>query len=181
MTISGGTVAVGWQNSWSLDTAAGTWSGGSSDPAAGTALLTNANSGKVLDVADESTADGGKVIQWQNHNGANQQWALKRVSGGVWTLTNVHSGKCLDVSGASTATNAALDQSGCVPGATSQQWALTATGTYTAAGNTAYTLVNLGSGWTADVSGASTSDGAPVIQWTANGGANQTWNLTPAS
>ncbi|MEV6011400.1 RICIN domain-containing protein [Streptomyces sp. NPDC051976] len=181
MTISGTTVAVGWQNSWSLDTTAGTWSGGSPHPAAGSAYLTNANSGKVLDVADESTADGGKVIQWQSHNGANQQWALKQVSGGVWTLTNAHSGKCLDVSGASTATNATLDQSSCVAGAISQQWALTATGDYTAAGDTAYTLVNMGSGWTADVSGGSTGDGAPVIQWTATGGANQTWNLTPAS
>ena len=33
----------------------------------------------------------------------------------------------------------------------------------------------------ADVYGASTSDGAQVVQWTANGGANQQWQLVPQS
>ncbi|MGH3415343.1 MAG: family 43 glycosylhydrolase, partial [Actinocrinis sp.] len=35
MTVSGTTVTVGWQRSWTLDTAAGTWSNGASNPASG--------------------------------------------------------------------------------------------------------------------------------------------------
>jgi hypothetical protein len=42
------------------------------------------------------------------------------------------------------------------------------------------TLVNRSSGMLADVSGASTADGTAVIQWPANGGANQQWLLVPA-
>ena len=34
--------------------------------------------------------------------------------------------------------------------------------------------------WLADVSGAATSDGAQVVQWTANGGTNQQWQFVPA-
>ncbi len=43
-----------------------------------------------------------------------------------------------------------------------------------------YTIVSNSSGLVADVSGQSTSDGAAVVQWTANGGTNQQWQLTPA-
>src|SRR4051812_20678712 len=32
-----------------------------------------------------------------------------------------------------------------------------------------------------DVSGASTSPGAPVIQWYGNGGSNQLWNFVPTA
>ncbi|MEU8086111.1 RICIN domain-containing protein [Micromonospora sp. NPDC049101] len=38
-------------------------------------------------------------------------------------------------------------------------------------------MVSRSSGLTADVSGASTSDGAQVVQWTANNGTNQQWQF----
>lgn len=38
----------------------------------------------------------------------------------------------------------------------------------------------MGSGQVVDVNGASADDGAAVVQWPANGGANQTWNLRRA-
>ncbi|KAH3743676.1 family 43 glycosylhydrolase [Pelomyxa schiedti] len=41
-----------------------------------------------------------------------------------------------------------------------------------------YTLTNSKSGYVADVNGASTSDGANVIQWELDGGANQKWEFT---
>ncbi|WP_079198476.1 RICIN domain-containing protein [Streptomyces sp. CB03911] len=41
-----------------------------------------------------------------------------------------------------------------------------------------YTLVNVNSGKVLDASGRGTTDGTPVIQWDANGGANQQWRLT---
>ena len=43
-----------------------------------------------------------------------------------------------------------------------------------------YTIVSRNSGLAADVYGASTSDGAQVVQWTANGGTNQQWQFVPA-
>jgi hypothetical protein len=38
-----------------------------------------------------------------------------------------------------------------------------------------YRLLNRNSGQAADVNGASTTDGASVIQWPWNGGTNQQW------
>jgi uncharacterized protein (DUF1800 family) len=45
----------------------------------------------------------------------------------------------------------------------------------------AYELVARHSGKCLDVSGVSMDDGAPVIQWTCNGGLNQRWTLQPAA
>jgi hypothetical protein len=176
MTLAGTTVTVGWQNTWSLDPAAGTWSG-SSNPAAGTRTLTNAHSGLVMDVSGGSTADGGQVIQWTDHQAANQRWTLTPRAGNVYTVANAGSGKCLENPGGSTAQGTQLDQRTCDGGA-AQSWALDAVGDYTSSADTSYLLVNLGSGWVADVSGGSAATGAAVVQWITNGGGNQTWSLS---
>lgn len=47
----------------------------------------------------------------------------------------------------------------------------------TAATPTAYIVTNRNSGKCLDVSGGSTADGADVIQYTCNGGANQRWRI----
>ena len=177
MTISGGTVNVGWQNSWSLDITAGLWSSGSSNPASGaTHYLTNANSGLVMDVSGGSTANGGEIDQWTNHSGTNQQWTLTQVSGNVYTLRNVNSGLCLDVPGQSTTAGLQLDQWTC-NGGTNQEWALDSVGSYSSTGDASYQLTNLNSDLVADVAGNSTTAGAIVDQWASNGGANQKWTL----
>lgn len=56
--------------------------------------------------------------------------------------------------------------------ATDQAWAVVGTG------SGYYTLTNEKSGLVADVTGASTSAGAAVIQWPADNGANRQWYLT---
>ncbi|MFC0434334.1 RICIN domain-containing protein [Kutzneria buriramensis] len=177
MTIAGATVTVGWQNSWSLDPVAGTWSAGSSNPTAGTRALTNAHSGLVMDVSDASAADGAKVIQWTDHQAGNQRWTLTQRAGNVYTVVNAGSGKCLEDPAGSTAQGTQLDQRTC-DGSAGQQWALDAVGDYASPTDTSYLFVNLGSGWVADVSGGSADAGAPVVQWTTNGGGNQTWSLS---
>lgn len=177
LTLSGRTADVGWQNSWSLDVGAGTWSGTSNPVPGSPRHLTNAGSSLVMDVNGGSTANGGTVIQWGNHGGSNQQWTLHQVSGNVYTLTNGNSGLCLDVPNQSTAGGVQLDQWTCNGGA-GQQWALDSVGSYTSAGDAGYTLTSLGSGLVADVSGGSTAQGAQVIQWVTNGQANQTWSLS---
>jgi hypothetical protein len=174
MTLSGTTVSVGWQNSWTLDTTTGTWSG-SSNPANATRRLTSAGSGLVMDVSGASTADGAAVIQWSSNGGANQQWTLRQTAGNVYTLTGAGSGKCLDVPNGSAAQGTGLDIRTCDGGA-GEAWALEATGSYTS-GNPSYVLVNLNSGLLADVTGASTTTGAKIEQWPATGGTNQTWTL----
>jgi hypothetical protein len=42
-----------------------------------------------------------------------------------------------------------------------------------------YTFKNIGSGLVLDVPDRSTAHGTQLAQWTANGGANQRWRLTP--
>jgi Glycosyl hydrolases family 43/Ricin-type beta-trefoil lectin domain-like len=176
LTLSGTTAAVGWQSSWTLDTATGAWAGATGPPAA-TRRLTGAGSGKLLDVSGGATADGSAVIQWTATGGTNQQWTLGPLGGNVYTLTGAGSGKCLETPGASTAAGTALDIRTCSGGA-HQQWVLEAAGNWSSAGNASFVLVNAGSGLVADVTGASTAAGAVVEQWTATGGSNQTWTLS---
>jgi len=177
LTLSGSAATVGWQRSWSLDTSAGTWTGASNPASGSTHYLTNGNSGLVMDVSGGSTAPGGKIIQWTDHQGANQQWTLTRQSGNLYTARNAGSGLCLEAPGQSTAQGVQLDQGACASAA-SQLWAMDATGSYTSGSDASYQLVNLGSGLVADGFNNTTTAGAPVDQWTGNGGANQTWTLS---
>ena len=57
------------------------------------------HSGKCLDVAGVSTADGAKVQQWSCTGGNNQRWKLVSMGDGYNELVAAHSGKCLDVDG----------------------------------------------------------------------------------
>ncbi|WP_225848288.1 RICIN domain-containing protein [Streptomyces sp. HPF1205] len=175
MTLSGTTVSVGWQNSWTLDTTTGTWTG-SSNPADGTRRLTSAGSGLLMDVNGGSTADGAAVIQWSSTGGTNQQWSLHRTGDNVYTVTGAGSGKCLEVPNSSTSQGTDLDIRTC-NGGTNQAWAFEATGSYTSSSNMSYVLVNLNSGLAADVTSGSTTAGAKIEQWPATGGGNQTWTL----
>ncbi len=175
LALSGATAEAGWQNSWTLDVTAGTWTG-TSNPADGTRRLTSAGSGKVLDAVGQATADGTAVDQWSANGQQNQQWTLHRTGDNVYTVTGAGSGKCLETPDGSADTGTRLDIWTC-NGGSNQKWALQATGNYTSASGAGYVLVNLTSGLLADVVSASTADGALVEQWSATGGANQTWTL----
>ncbi|MFJ9054743.1 RICIN domain-containing protein [Streptomyces sp. NPDC102409] len=175
LTISGTTVAVGWQNSWTLDVGAGTWTG-TSDPSDGTRRLTSAASGLLMDVSGADGTDGTGVIQWPATGGANQRWTLHQVRGNVYNLVGADSGKCLEVPGRSAAQGARLDVWTCNNG-TNQQWVLQAAGAYASSSNASYTLVNLSSGWVVDVPKESATPGTALQQWAATGGTNQIWNL----
>ena len=85
-------------------------------------------------------------------------------------LRSVNSGKVL-VSPAGSTQGAALDQA-TETGGTTRWWRLVP-----AATSGYYRLVNVDNGLCADVSGGSTADGANVIQWAPNAGANQEWQL----
>jgi hypothetical protein len=130
------------------------------------------HSGKCVDVAAKSVHDGGQVLQWSCHGGANQQWRIEAAGDGYSRLIAQHSGKCLDVDGWSVADGVQLQQWAC-HGGENQQWALQPLG------DGYVSLVGRYSGLAVDVNGASGADGAPIIQYSPHGGANQQWVLRP--
>ncbi|MEZ0095093.1 RICIN domain-containing protein [Streptacidiphilus sp. EB129] len=136
--------------------------------------LISVHSGKALDVAGFSTADGALVDQWTDQDTANQQWQLKPTDSGFYQLVNRNSGKALDVTGAATTKGATVQQSS-ISGSASQQWKIGDT-----AGG-AVTLTSRNSGELLDVRRRSRADGATVEQWPSNGGANQQWTLVKVS
>jgi hypothetical protein len=72
--------------------------------------IVSVQSGKVLDVAGESTEQGARVIEWDWHNGPNQQWAMEHLGDGLFRIRARHSGQVLDVEMASTQEGAPLIQ-----------------------------------------------------------------------
>jgi hypothetical protein len=74
------------------------------------------HSGKCIDVAARSTADGARISQWTCHNGDNQQWAMRDAGNGQVQVISRNSGKCLDNTG-STRNGTAVTQSTCTTGA----------------------------------------------------------------
>jgi hypothetical protein len=176
LNINGTTVTMGWYNQWSLNLSAGTWSAGASLPPSGPNVLVNSHSGMVMDASGGSTAAGDPIIQWADNGGANQQWTLDLSSGDLYTLVNVNSGKCLGVPSASVTEGVQLEQLAC-DGSPSQEWAAEAVGSYQSSSDSSFVLASLNSGLLAEVEGNSTTEGAPVDQWAANGGANQAWTI----
>jgi beta-glucanase (GH16 family) len=133
--------------------------------------LTCKVSGKVLDVADVSTADGAKMQQWTNYTASNQQFRVESTGDGYYKLTAVHSGKLLDVPNASTASGVQLQQAN-DNGSNAQRWSIIDVG------GGYYKLISKASGLAMDVSSSSTADGAVVQQWTDNGTDAQKWLFT---
>lgn len=132
--------------------------------------LVNRKSGKVLDVSDASSDDGAPIIQWPWHGGTNQQWRVVPNDDDSYRLVNVRSDKLLDSPDGS-GQGTQLDQRGDTD-SDNQWWRLVPTDS-----SGYYRLQNVRNGWVADVDAASTEEGAEVIQWPANGGANQEWQL----
>ena len=126
--------------------------------------IVNANSG--LNLATSGTS----VVQQSADNGLDQEWQLVPLGDGSFKVLNRTSHQQLATPSAGQ--GAQLIQAA-DDNATDTQWRLVPTG------NGSYTLKSSADGLLADVSGASTSAGAPVIQWSANGGTNQQWTLVP--
>jgi hypothetical protein len=85
--------------------------------------IVSRQSGKCLDVAGASMADGAAVQQWEclGSNQQNQRVRLRNTgTPGYHRLIFRHSGKCLDVTDVSTANGARLQQWTCVGGQTNQ-------------------------------------------------------------
>ncbi|MGW4210324.1 RICIN domain-containing protein [Lentzea sp. NPDC004789] len=174
LTIRGTTVNLGQYPSWNLDAETGLWSPNSGLPSNAVHTLANRNSSMVMDASGASTANGGKIIQWQATGGTNQQWKLTKVADNVFTVVNVNSGLCLDVPGQSTAAGVQLQQWTC-DGRPGQQWAADLVGSLN--GND-YVLVNVNSGLQVGVAGSSTGGGAQVQQLAGTNASSQVWRVS---
>ncbi|MCX4862863.1 RICIN domain-containing protein [Streptomyces sp. NBC_00257] len=137
----------------------------------GTFRVVNRASGRVLDVADESTGNGASVIQWPWSGRSNQQWRLLPNHDGSFRLSNVNSGKVLDNPGTSSAPGHALDQ-WTDTDSPNQWWKLEPSGT-----NGHCHLTNGASGLRAGVENGSTDDGARILQVPADGSPSQEWAI----
>jgi hypothetical protein len=132
--------------------------------------ITNQRSGKVLDVSNQSTADGANIQQWDYANQSNQRWDVIRLRGGEVAIVNQLSGKVLDVQNGSFANGANVQQYywGNVP---NQRWRLQN------AGGGWYRIVSVRSGKCLDVQARSQDNGANIHQWACTGQPNQRWRL----
>ncbi|MFD1658788.1 RICIN domain-containing protein [Streptomyces caeni] len=151
------TMSMSWYPEVSVDTAAGTIGG----TGAAYRTLIARHSGKCADVPNQSLWQGVAVSQYTCNGGTNQKWWFKDLGGGSYELMGRGSSLCLQENASD------VTQEDCT-GATTQQWSVTASGSYV-------TVTSRASGECLDVSGASTANSAAIITYTCNGGTNQQW------
>ncbi|NUW33336.1 RICIN domain-containing protein [Nonomuraea sp. SMC257] len=128
----------------------------------GTPAIKGVGSGRCLDVAGASQANGAQTQIWDCNGQVNQQWSAT-ASGEL----RVYGTKCLDVYGRGTADGTNVIIWDC-NGQDNQKWRLNADGTITA----------VGANKCLDVSGAGTANGVRVQIWSCGGAANQRWTRT---
>ncbi|MEU4393829.1 RICIN domain-containing protein [Kribbella sp. NPDC023855] len=139
------------------------------DPAAYYQLVSR-HSGKAIDIAGQSTADGAVAQQRTRTEQTNQQFQFVDAGSGYYKVRARHSGKVLDIASASTANGADVVQ-WTDNGRANQQFRVVDT-------DSGYVkLVNRNSGKALDVWEQSTADGARISQYTDTGAVNQQWQL----
>lgn len=167
------TVGPGSVTTFVLPTVTGVNTTATTAPTGAPRRLLNDHSGKALAVA---TVNGKNTVVQRTSDPADtaQQWTFTKLSATDWgstaayRLTNAKTGKALSVA------DGALTFA--TPGtSTAQQWIRSTTG------DGHNTLINQATGWLLDVTGASTSDGAPVGVYRPTTGANQSWTFPGAA
>jgi len=127
--------------------------------------------GKTLDVSGAAIADRSPVVQFRATGAANQDWYLDLCGADVYRIIARHSGRVLDLAGPGPAGSAV--QQFAWAAVDNQRWRIEE-----AAGGG----VVIASVWNPDlvldVAGNSTADGAPIVVWHRNGGANQRFELS---
>jgi hypothetical protein len=140
-------------------------------PAGGTEyLVTNVNSGKVLDDVDCETANGTKVDLWASLGNTCQRWAFTSLGSGRYTITNENTGTVLDSVDCG-ATDGTLVDLWASLGNLCQEWNVTAYGS-------GYTISNVGNGMVLDAEDCETANGTVVRQWAQLDNTCQEWDIT---
>ncbi|PTL84836.1 beta-L-arabinofuranosidase domain-containing protein [Vitiosangium sp. GDMCC 1.1324] len=141
-------------------------------PRSGWFRIQNLNSGKVLGVDQMSTANSARVVQYADNGTADHRWRLVPDGSGNYKIVNQNSGKLLGVDGMSTADSAIVVQYE-DNGTADHLWKLLDNGDGTAR------IQNLNSGKVLGVAGMSTADSAQVVQFGDTGTADHLWRLIP--
>jgi hypothetical protein len=123
--------------------------------------LVGTQSGRCVDVNDNTITNGIQAQLWDCAGGDNQTWT--RTSRGQLV---VYGNKCLDANNNGTTPGTAVISWDC-NGQINQQWTVNASGTIT----------GVQSGLCLDASNAGTANGTRLILWTCGTGANQRWTL----
>ncbi|WP_326822170.1 RICIN domain-containing protein [Streptosporangium sp. NBC_01756] len=123
--------------------------------------VVGAQSGRCVDVSNNSTANGAQTQLWDCGGGTNQRWTY--TSG---RQLMVYGNKCLDAYGQGTGNGTQVVIWDC-NGQANQQWNVNADGSIT----------GLQSGLCLDVPNSATANGTKLNLWACNGGANQRWSL----
>lgn len=127
-------------------------------------------SGKYLEIANGSTADGAGAVQYGFAGNPRQIWRIGTSSGGYFHVTNKNSWKYLEIPSASTADGTQAGQWGPTSNAT-QEWSLVPTT------SGYYNVINRNSGKYLEVYQNSQADGAVVDQWGSTGCTCQQWRI----
>jgi GH43 family beta-xylosidase len=135
--------------------------------------IVNRATGKCLEVAGGSTADGANIQQWTCNDGNNQRWRLEDLADDTSRIVNAATGKPADVASCSTADGADIRQWTWLNN-TCQRFRLIST----AAGGWVR-LVNVNSGRVAEVVNCGTADGTDVRQRAWINNTCQQWSLQP--
>jgi hypothetical protein len=135
---------------------------------AGIHVITNQQSGLAVDSAG-TYGNGQGVVQWGANYGQNQRWLFTPNSDGSWNIVNLATWQALDCPAGSPQDGLALIQ--WQPSrAGNQRWWVDRQA------DGSYKIWNQQSGEALD-SASATTNGAPLIQWGWNGGAQQRWVL----
>lgn len=135
---------------------------------AGTYIISNVASGRVIDVAGVSSNDGANIQLWDNFDAANQRWQAVSVGADVFELVSQHSGSCLDADNGSDN----VHQWTCF-GSSNQRWIIEGLA------NGAYRIRSQGSQELMEAQYGATANGTNVRTASANGADSQAWWFSP--
>lgn len=135
---------------------------------AGTYIISNVASGRVIDVDGVSAADGANVHLWDNFDAANQRWHATAVGENVFELVSQHSSACLDADNGSDN----VHQWSCF-GSNNQRWLIEGLP------NGAYRVSSQASGDILEAQYGATANGTNVRTAGANGADAQSWWFSP--
>lgn len=127
---------------------------------------------RALQVNDAGTADGAPVSIGTYTGGANQQWDLGYLGGGVYTIKAKHSGKALEAIGNTGADFTKVDQIAPAD-ANGQRWKIDAPGT------SGFTRIVPMTNVKSDLSTYGTKEGAGGYIFYHSGAPGQLWKLEP--
>jgi lysophospholipase L1-like esterase len=150
--------------------------------AGGSYKLVAVGTGRVMDLAASSTADGAVIHQWTNNDTNAQRFVLQRSQGNRFALKNAGSGKCVAIDGGSVNDGAGLRQAGCSTSG-AQQFLLYPVST-TGRGVLAigrYALKAVHSGLCMDVENGSLDNGAKTAQAACSQADRQLFEAQPAA